>query len=115
MATWPSISTPAYGSGWKLYMPQIETEMEANYIQVRPRGTRAIYYLPLHWNAMTHAHLLLLQEFRISNSGASFDFPDPFSGTTKVCCFVGNDIPAQPVNRDADGLVYEVDCMVRTI
>ena len=78
---WPSIAAPTYSTSGTVYRPQIRTEFEGNYVQSRPRSTRATRQWTLVWNAMTDADFATLDAFFIANVGETFSWTEPVTAT----------------------------------
>jgi len=84
---WPSIAAPTYTTGGEVYRPQIRTEFEGNYVQARPRSTRATRRWNLVWNAMTNADFETLDAFFIANIGVTFPWTEPITSTSYTVRF----------------------------
>jgi hypothetical protein len=85
--TWPAIAAPTFTTGGAIYRPQIRTEFEGNYVQSRPRATRATRRWTLVWNAMTEAHYQLLDAYFIANIGVTFSWTEPITTTSYTVRF----------------------------
>jgi hypothetical protein len=93
MADWPSVGTPnAIREG--SYRPQIRTDKEANYIQVRPGSTRTRKRWVLSWVAMSEVNYSTLKTFFDSYQGSSFNWTHPITSTVYVAVFVESIIAA---------------------
>ena len=79
---WPAIAAPTYTSGGEVYHSQIRTEFEGGYVQSRKRNTRPTRRWSLHWNAMSHADWLLLEEAFINDQGNEFPWTEPITDKT---------------------------------
>jgi len=84
---WPSIAAPTYSTGGEVYRPQVRTEFEGNYVQSRPRSTRATRRWTLVWNAMTEANFSTLDAFFIANAGTTFSWTEPVTSTSYTVRF----------------------------
>lgn len=75
--SWPTIKAPTYTTGGEVYRPQIRTAFEGNYVQSRPRSTRATRRWTLVWNAMTEADYQSLETAFTSDVGSTFSWTEP--------------------------------------
>lgn len=73
MADWPAIVAPSLPTE-KYPDPAIRSKAEGGYVLTRPRYTRMPRSWGLVWEAMTHAHYLLLMAFWEAKSGGSTSF-----------------------------------------
>lgn len=74
---WPSIIAPTYSTGGETYLPQLRTEFEGNYVQSRPRSTRATRRWMLVWDDMPEADFQLLEAAFIADMGTTFSWTEP--------------------------------------
>jgi len=95
----PSIAAPTYTTGGEVYRPQIRTEFEGNYVQSRPRSTRATRRWTLVWNAMTEADYGTLDAFFITNIGTTFSWTEPVTSNSYTVRFSGDSLKWQHVNK----------------
>ncbi len=87
MATFPAtLPNPNVGFDGELYLPQIRNEFEGNYVQSRPRSSRAIRRFALRWNVLTAAQFAILETFFLANQGSMFTYTDVI-GTERTCRF----------------------------
>jgi len=87
VANWPSIANPDFGFKETVYKPQIRQEFEANYVQSRPRSTRALKRWELAWSLMPESDYQALLAFFTANQGNTFTWTHPVSGTSYTCRF----------------------------
>lgn len=93
MAVWPAaLPSPSLGMSEEIYLPQLKSEFEANYIQSRPRATREIRRWNLKWNAMSESNYQTLETFFIANQGSSFTWPHPVTATNYSVRFSDDNI-----------------------
>ena len=78
---WPAIAVPSYTTGGEIYLPQVRTEFDGNYVQSRKKVTRETRKWGLHWNNMTNADFLLLEAAFIADQGNAFPWDEPVTGT----------------------------------
>lgn len=71
MSNFPDIEKPSSRSR-TVSKPQLKSEFEAGYTQIRPKATRAKYKWTLSWEYMSLANWELLKAHFIENSGGSF-------------------------------------------
>ena len=90
MADFPSIKAPSYGLQGETYLPQVKNEFEANYVQSRPRATRAVERWNLGWEALPEADFQTLRTFFVANQGGLFTWTHPVTSTVYTCRFSGN-------------------------
>jgi hypothetical protein len=99
MMSWPTIAQPTYTTGGEVYLPQIRTEFEGNYVQSRKRATRALRRWTLVWNAMTEAHYTLLDAAFISDQGTTFSWTEPVTSTNYTVRYSENSLKWNHVNK----------------
>jgi hypothetical protein len=83
MASFPTtIMAPSFDFDEETYKPQTRIEFDANYVQSRPRSTRAVDKFNLNWNQMPEDQYQVLKAFFIANQGTLFDWIHPITGVT---------------------------------
>jgi len=89
---------PGYESGgWQRYKPQIRSPKEGNYVQTRPRVSRARSTgINLVWPELSTAEADAIQDFFDSHQGIAFNWTD-FFGETLTVTFAEDTISVQPV------------------
>ena len=87
MAAFPSIANPSRGLEEETYLPQIKSEFEANYVQVRKSATRDRSKWNLVWNVLSETDYQTLLTFFKANQGLSFTWTHPVSLATYTCVF----------------------------
>lgn len=95
MASWPSISNPDFGLKETVYRPQVRQEFESNYVQSRPRTTRATKRWALSWAALTEADYQTLLTFFNTYQGSSFTWTHPVSAVSYTCRFSGDTLESE--------------------
>lgn len=96
---WPSIAQPTYTTGGETYLPQIRTEFEGNYVQSRPRATRAIRRWTLVWKSMTDGDFSSLESAFISDMGTTFSWTEPVTSTSYTVRYSTDSLRWQHVNK----------------
>jgi hypothetical protein len=89
---WPStLPAPLYGIKEESYLPQIRTEMDANYVQSRPRSTRMRRKWTMSF-VLSEAQWATLETFFFTYLGSIFTWSHPVTATTHSCRFTGDNI-----------------------
>ena len=96
---WPTIAAPTYTTGGEVYRPQIRSEFEGNYVQSRPRSTRATRRWTLVWNAMTNADYGTLETAFIADIGATFSWTEPITTTSYTVRYSEDSLKWSHVNK----------------
>lgn len=111
MANWPSISPPDYGLSEDFYKPQVRTEFEGNYVQSRPRSTRAVHRWSLKWSALLESEFQTLKTFFDTNQGTSFTWTHPLTSVSYSCRFSTDTLTSRIVVND----YREVECSIEEV
>ncbi len=94
-------TTPwAYGAKGEHYKPQIRTEKEANYVQVRSAAARArerSIHLP--WDRIPIAEYQSIVAFFDSHIGEAFTWTSEVTGITHTVVFAQDSIPYEDVSH----------------
>ena len=110
MASWPSIPNPSYGLEAEVYLPQVKTEFEGNYVQSRPKTTRSRLRFPnLGWAAMTEANYQTLETFFLANQGGSFDGTSAFTGSSADFRFSGDGLKSVRITSNIRGVTCPIE------
>ena len=96
---WPSIALPTYTTGGEVYKPQIRTEFEGNYVQSRPRATRATRRWTLVWTAMTEANYGTLETAYLTDIGTTFSWNEVVTGNAYTVRYSEDSLRSQHVNK----------------
>jgi hypothetical protein len=95
VANWPSIANPDFGFRETVYKPQIRQESEANYVQSRPRSTRAVKRWELTWSLLSEADYQTLLAFFTAYQGSSFVWIHPVSAVSYTCRFSADTLESE--------------------
>lgn len=95
---WPSIQNPSRPFDEDVFLPQVRTEFEGNYVQTRPKVSRAKKKWALYWKGMREEDYQTLIKFFRLNQGTSFTWTHPVSGTSYTCVFSGDNLRSRIIN-----------------
>jgi hypothetical protein len=109
MANWPSISNPGYPLKEEIYKPQIRQEFEANYVQSRPRSTRALMRFQMTWENMTEADWQTLSAFFRTTQGNFFTWVHPVSGVSYTCRFTSDTLESDLKENDRRKVTTQIE------
>ncbi|MEW6265302.1 MAG: hypothetical protein AB1641_19665 [Thermodesulfobacteriota bacterium] len=102
MAAFPDILAPDDISE-ELYLPQVRTDFEGNYVQSRPAVSRARRRFTLKWNALENADYDSLETFFLANQGISFTWTHNVSDVVYTVRFSGDSLRHKRLNASLRG------------
>lgn len=99
MATFPTLSTPSFGTEVEVYKPQVRNEFEGGYVQSRARASREVRRWTLKWRALPEADYQTLATFFAANQGNFFDWTEPVTSVAYTCRFSGDSLRSSHVDK----------------